>query len=103
MVSKEPNPSVRWDALIASTDVRERFRYKKHGRMRTYSLRVSDDGAELWVSAGKPGAMLNWRRMARFDEPGEAVAYLDDVEKTLRLGGWTDVGWEVAEEASNLK
>lgn len=71
---------------------RELFRYAKAGRTRTYHLKHLDgERAELWVASPGPGNSRKVRRLVTFDRIDDADVFLDDVERELRRGGWSQV------------
>jgi hypothetical protein len=66
------------------------MRYRKNDRSRTYSVRALDDGrAELWVVAEERGRVARSRKLVTFEPSDDRDAFLEDVERTLRLGGWS--------------
>ena len=67
---------------------RELFRYEKNGTIRIYSLRVADEGAELWVVSLKRGKMSDAKKKVTPINPEDETIFLEDVERTLRIGGW---------------
>jgi hypothetical protein len=70
--------------------VREVLRYQKADRVRIYALSCSADAPELWVASGKVGAIRHEaRRKVTFDPSDDVVVFLEDMERTLRCGGWT--------------
>ena len=81
-------PDGEWDELPASSDLRELFRYGKAGRVRIYNLRVVSNGTELWVVASTAGRVLSSTKKATFSNPDEMAVVLEDVERTLAVGGW---------------
>ena len=76
------------DGISVSSDFRELFRYRKAGRVRIYNLRVASNGAELWVVSSQAGKVLSSSKKATFSNPDEAAIVLEDVERTLAVGGW---------------
>jgi hypothetical protein len=91
MMGREDKPHVEWDERNSSTSFKELFRYRKVGRTRAYNLRpLDEDRAELWVVSEGESKERKSRRLVTFDSPEDARAFLDDVERELRAGGW----WE---------
>ena len=72
-------------------DFRELFRYEKAGRVRIYNLRAVSHGAELWVASSKAGKVTASRKLMTFNNPDEATIVQEDVEQTLRAGGWREI------------
>ena len=68
------------------------FRYRKNGRTRTYNLRVlSEDKSELWVASEGKGTVRNSRKLVTFDNPDDVDPFLREVERELRMGGWSEI------------
>jgi putative intracellular protease/amidase len=84
-------PRLDWDQLRASPDFLELFRYKKAGRVRVYNLRVDERTADLWVVVEDRGKVVKSRRLVTFENPDDTPPFLEDVERELRMGGWTQV------------
>jgi hypothetical protein len=78
--------------LHASTSFHEVFRHRKSGRTRVYNLKVLDDGrAELWVVSEQNGRMTGSRKLVTFDNADDAAPFLQEIERELRQGGWSEV------------
>jgi hypothetical protein len=76
----------------APTGLRELFRYRKASRTRIYNLgALSEHAAELWVASEAAGKVSRARRLVTFDTLDDAAAFLDDIERELRQGGWSKV------------
>lgn len=89
MAKREPDPYVAWNEPHTSTDVRELFRYRKASRTRVYNLRIiSEAEAELWVVSEEGHRS---RKLVTFDNPDDAVPFIQDVERELREGGWREI------------
>jgi hypothetical protein len=74
-----------------TSGLRELFRYRKEGRIRSYALReISDHEVELWVVA-ETGRERKSRKLTTFTNEAETLPFLEDVEKELRSGGWMNV------------
>lgn len=74
----------------ASSGFREMFRYGKAGRTRVYNLKVlSEDTTELWVVSIRDGNPVKSRKLVTFDSNEDVGPFLDDIERELRLGGWS--------------
>jgi hypothetical protein len=86
MADDDPKPE--WDSLIESTDFLHVATFTRGSQTRTYRLRRLSKGAELWrltESADKPAESI---RECHFNDTQEATAFLQEVERTLRAGGW---------------
>jgi len=75
--------------VTATPGLREVLRYRKAGRIRVYSLRMLDRGAELWVAVGKAGRLGQAKKRVQFSASDDVSVFLEDVEQTLRRGEWT--------------
>jgi hypothetical protein len=47
------------------------------------------DTTELWVVAIQGGNSVKSRKLVTFDSNNDMVPFLDDIERELRLGGWS--------------
>jgi hypothetical protein len=66
------------------------FRYEKSSRTRAYNITdVSDDTAELWVISETRGKLARSRKLAQFEHPHDVNPFLQEIERELRLGGWS--------------
>jgi hypothetical protein len=91
MMDREDKPHGEGGQLYASTSFKELFRYRKAGRTRAYNLKpLGEDRAELWVVSEGESNERKLRKLVTFDRPEDATAFLDDVQRELRAGGW----WE---------
>jgi hypothetical protein len=90
-MDRENRRHVESDEFDASTSFEELFRYRKAGRTRAYNLRpLGGDRAELWVVSEGGSNERKSRKLVTFDSPEDAGAFLDDVERELRAGGWQE-------------
>ena len=85
-----PKPAVDLDELIASTDFRELFRYRRGDTVETYNLRpLSDSKAELWVVTTHTGESTASSHLeTTFTTVDEAIRYLDAKEQSLQKSRW---------------
>jgi hypothetical protein len=73
---------------VTSTDAREILRYKRGEETRIYNLRSVSDGAELWRVTELPGEPASSLRECLLKTPEEAAELLEEVRRTLIVGGW---------------
>ena len=72
-------------------DLRELFRYRKAGRIRTYRVRpLPDERIELWVVSANGREGTKSRKLVSFDDEELLDAFLEDLKRELRLGGWSE-------------
>jgi hypothetical protein len=60
--------------------------------MRAYSLKALDgERAELWVVSQGAGSSRKSRKLLTFDYVENADLFLQDIERELREGGWSEI------------
>ena len=75
----------------APAGLRELFRYRKAGRIRTYRVRpLPDERIELWVVSANGREGTRSRKLVSFDDEDLLDAFLEDLKRELRLGGWSE-------------
>lgn len=90
-MTTEHEPEVMWDELVASTSFREIFRHERGGETRIHKLRVVAKGAELWRVTEIPGEPVRSIKECDLTDPDEALEFLEEVQRTLKAGGWREV------------
>jgi type II secretory pathway component PulC len=88
---EEPRPDADCDALDASGDFRDLFRYERGDEVRTYKLRMLTTGAELWRTTEKGGDIIVSVKEDDFEDVDDAVHTLQELMQRLRAGGWREV------------
>jgi hypothetical protein len=86
----DDKPDALSGELITSPDL-EVLRYQRGDETRTFSLRVVPNGAELWRVTQRPGQTPRSVKEALFDNPDETFEFLEEVRRTLIVGGWQEV------------
>ena len=81
--SAEPSPPY--------ADIRQLFCYEKSGRYRTYQVRLAEGRSELWVVSRKGAGPTTSRQLVVFDKADDSDAFIQDIRKELRVGGWSEV------------
>ncbi len=76
--------------LITSPDL-EVLRYQRGDETRTFNLRVVPNGAELWRVTERPGQSPRSVKECLFDNPDDTFEFLEEVRRTLIVGGWREV------------
>ena len=70
----------------------EVFRYRRADEVRVYSFRVvQGGGTELWRTTIRPGQPDAAIKEEDFTDADVAARYLEEVERTLIVGGWRHV------------
>jgi hypothetical protein len=60
--------------------------------MRIYNLKALDgERAELWVVSQGAGSARKSRKLVTFDRVDHANLFLEDIERELRAGGWSEI------------
>jgi len=73
------------------TDIQQLFRYEKSGRIRTYQLHLSEERSELWVFSRDGTRPATSRLLVTFKKSDDADAFIQEIRKELRVGGWSEV------------
>jgi hypothetical protein len=76
------------DQRYSPGDFRDVFQYRKGDELRTYSVRVIPNGAELWRFTERGGQAPESLKEDDFTSPGEGAKTLQELEQRLRAGGW---------------
>ena len=90
MPSDDPSPDIDLDAIHSSADFHDLAEFTRGGQTRRYLLRRVANGAELWRVTETPGEVTEAIRETRFRDSDEAAAFLGEMERALRAGGWTE-------------
>jgi hypothetical protein len=90
-MADEPNPYDEGDEPEAADDFRELAIFRRGEVVRTYALRPVEGGAELWRITQAPGTEPQALTETTFRSAEEALAFLEELQRTLRAGGWTAV------------
>ena len=77
-----------WDEPQAADDSRELARFKRGADERIYRLRPVDNGAELWRITEVDGQQTEAILETGFSNVEDALAFLGELDRTLRAGGW---------------
>jgi hypothetical protein len=73
----------------------EVFRYRRDDEVRIYQLCAVPGGLELWRVLERGGEPAGSVKETDFRRPDEVGQFLEEVERTLTVGGWRQ---ESAEE-----
>lgn len=90
MTDQDPKPDAALDERPASDDFHELARFTRGQETRVYRLRPARDGAELWRltdTADDTTSVLE----TKFLNTTEALEFLEELDRTLRAGGWKSV------------
>ena len=90
MSSDDTGPDIDLDAINASADFHDLAEFTRGGQTRRYLLRPVAGGAELWRVTETPGEAPESILETRFRDSEEAAAFLREMERALRAGGWTE-------------
>jgi hypothetical protein len=93
-VSKKTEDSkadVKVGEVIAVPEFRPLLQYKRGDETRVYNVRVVTDGAELWAVTEAPGRVPRAVKEGLFINADEALAFLEEVRRTLLAGGWREI------------
>jgi hypothetical protein len=86
----ETTPDIRWDELVPSADFHDVGHFTRGEDTRVYRLRVLPDGAELWRITETPGEPPQSIRETHFRTSEEAGAFLEEMQRALKAGGWRE-------------
>jgi hypothetical protein len=75
----------------AYSDIQQLFRVEKAGRQRIYQLRRADARSELWVFSSERTRPTKSRQLVTFEKDDDADAFIQEIRKELRVGGWSEV------------
>ncbi len=79
---------VKEGELIITTDFLPLLRYTRDDETRVYNLRVVAEGAELWAVTEALGRVPRTVKEGLFTNTDDALEFLDEVHRTLIVGGW---------------
>jgi hypothetical protein len=89
MSSDEPRTDITLDEIDSSPDFHDLAEFTRGGQTRRYLLRVIEGGAELWRVTETPGEETESIRETRLRDSDECAAFLREMERALKAGGWT--------------
>ena len=90
MADEEPT-GVQSDELDDSDGFPELARFQRGDELRIYKLRPIENGAELWRFTEASGALSDSVKETTFRDAGEALLFLEDLNRALKAGGWVAV------------
>jgi hypothetical protein len=90
MSQRDDKPDALAGELVTSPDI-ELMRYQRGEETRTFNLRVVPNGAELWRVTERPGQSPRPVKECLLDNPDDAFEFLEEVRRTLIVGGWQEV------------
>jgi hypothetical protein len=90
MTGEDDKPDVLSGELITSPDL-EVLRYQRGDETRTVNLRVVPNGVELWRVTQRLGESPCFVKESFFDNPDDTFEFLEEVRRTLIVGGWQEV------------
>jgi hypothetical protein len=88
MARENEKPEVMEGELIAAPEFRPLLRYGRGDEIRTYNVRVVPGGAELWAVTEAFGRVPRVLKEGLFTNTDEALEFLEEVHRTLMVGGW---------------
>jgi hypothetical protein len=88
MSSRETEPAIEWNTLIASKDFHDVGAFTRGDETRIYRLRVLPEGAELWRVTEGPSGQVESIKETLFKGSEEAGIFLEEVQRALTAGGW---------------
>jgi hypothetical protein len=86
----DDKPDALAGELVTSPDI-ELMRYQRGDETRTFNLRVVPNGAELWRVTRRAGQSPRAVKECLFDNPDDTFEFLEEVRRTLIVGGWQEV------------
>jgi hypothetical protein len=84
-------PEVKEGELIAASDFLPIVRYERGDEIRTYNVLVVENGAELWAVTEAFNKVPRTVKEGLFTKAGEALEFLEEVNRTLLAVGWRKV------------
>ncbi len=91
MTERDLEPDDEQDETPKAAAFPELARYHRADVYRVYELRPVKDGAELWRITSAPDCEPAAIRETTLRSTEEAVEFLEEIERTLRAGGWKAV------------
>jgi hypothetical protein len=88
---EDDKPDVKVGEVIAVPEFKPLLRYRRGDETRVYNVRVVADGAELWAVTEALGKVPRSMKEGLFTSAAEALEFLDEVRRTLLVGGWREI------------
>jgi hypothetical protein len=87
-MAEHDQPEAKEGELIPAAGFLPVLRYSRGDETRTYNVLVVPDGAELWAVTEAIGKVPRVVKEGLFISADEALKFLDEVHRTLIVGGW---------------
>ena len=89
--TEDGKADVKVGEVIDVPEFRPLVQYRRRDETRVFNVLVVPDGAELWAVTEAPGRVPRSVKEGLFTNADEALAFLEEVRRTLVACGWRQV------------